>query len=348
MTRLTATFVLAATCLGACSEHHGAAAGADNADNAAGVGGAGGSAGAGAATGASDAAGAEPGGAAGAAGAAAALAECGGTPEPNGWATWVMPNPVQSGLPNPASYAVSDSNNQVTDDVTGLTWQRTVNSNAMPWEDAKRYCACLTLDGDDGWRLPSRIELASLVDWTTASPSIDVVAFPSTTNENFWTSSVVTRDTDLVYLVFFLNGHTTYATPDYEYRARCVRSSPALPAARYAVADGTVNDTQTKLTWQRAFPPERYAWADANAYCAGLSLDGSGWRLPSINELQTLVDDATNPAIDLTTFPLTPSEYFWSSSAVVDDATRAWTTFFTNGSTYSFPTTSPKNVRCVR
>ena len=45
---------------------------------------------------------------------------------------------------------------------------------------------------------------------------------------------------------------------------------------------------------------------------------------------------------------MTPSEYFWASSAVIDDATRAWTTFFTNGSTYSFAMTATKNVRCVR
>jgi hypothetical protein len=70
--------------------------------------------------------------------------------------------------------------------------------------------------------------------------------------------------------------------------------------------------------------------------------------LPSINELQTLVDETKNPSINLTVFPATPSEYFWSSSPVIDDASRAWTTFFTNGSTYSFAASSAKNVRCVR
>jgi len=277
-----------------------------------------------------------------------AAADCGAIAEPSTWASWVMPNPARSQLPNPASYAVSDSGNQVTDQVTGLAWQRNVDPSAMTWDVAQRYCACLTLDGVSGWRLPSRIELASLVDWTTASPSIDAVAFPSTVSENFWTSSVVTIDKGLVYLIFFLNGHTTYAALDYEYRARCVRSSTPPPAPHYTQANGTVYDTQTNLTWQQAFPIQRYAWADATAYCADLALDGAGWRLPSINELQTLVDDSVNPSIDGVAFPMTPSEYFWSSSAVVDDASRAWTTFFTNGSTYSFAVSAAKNVRCVR
>ena len=84
------------------------------------------------------------------------------------------------------------------------------------------------------------------------------------------------------------------------------------------------------------------------AYCSSLSLNGAGWRVPTIGELQTIVDESTNPSIDGATFPMTPSEYFWSSSVVVDDPSRAWTCFFTNGSTYSFVTTTAKNIRCVR
>ncbi len=287
-------------------------------------------------------------GAVGLAGAAGAGADCGATPEPNAWASWVMPNPVQSGLPNPTSYTVSENGHQVTDEVTGLTWQRHVDSSAMTWDLAKQYCSCLKLDDAGDWRLPSRIELASLVDWTAVGPSIDAAAFPATTSENFWTSSVVKTDPGLVYLVFFLNGHTTYATLDYEYRTRCVRSPATAPTEHYTVANDTVHDNWTKLTWQQAFPTQRYTWADAATYCSGLMLDGGGWRVSSINELQTLVDDSINPSIDLTAFPMTPSEYFWSSSPVVDDASRAWTGFFTNGSTYSFAITTPKNVRCVR
>src|SRR5215471_12244255 len=83
-----------------------------------------------------------------------AVADCGMVAAPNAWPGWIMPNPVKSGLPNPASYTVSDGGNQVNDDVTGLVWQRVVESSTYTWEDAKRYCACLTLDGVAGWRLP--------------------------------------------------------------------------------------------------------------------------------------------------------------------------------------------------
>lgn len=282
--------------------------------------------------------------------AAAPTTECGPIAPPHAWGDWPMPNPASSGLPHPASYSVSASGEQTTDGVTGLIWQRQASSGVMTWEDAKRYCACLGVDGTGGWRLPSRIELASLVDYTKTTPSIDSDAFPDTSPENFWTASEVGIGTGLVYLVFFDNGHTTYATPDYEYRARCVRGEPTQPAVRYDVANGVVHDVSSELSWQRQIPSERVGWVEATDYCKALALDPEHgpWRLPSINELQTLVLESQNPSIDTAAFPNTPSEYFWSSSTVTDDATRAWTTFFTNGSTYSFAATSLKNVRCVR
>jgi Protein of unknown function (DUF1566) len=278
-------------------------------------------------------------------------AACGTVAPPHAWSSWIMPNPVRSGLPNPASYTVSDSGNQVTDTVTGLTWQRNLDTLTYTWDDAKQLCACAIIDGIGGWRLPSRIELVSITDWTTSGPSIDSNAFPGTPSESFWSSTMLSSATTLAYLVYFANGHTSYSDPGYAYHVRCVRGQEAPPTAppeRYTIANGTVYDTVTKLTWQQEFPPSLYAWADAKAYCSALSLDGTGWRLPATNEIQTIVDESTNPAIFGAAFPMTPSEYFWTSSVVVEDTTRAWTAFFTNGSTYSFGETVEKNVRCVR
>jgi hypothetical protein len=89
----------------------------------------------------------------GASGAAGAPSSCGMLPEPNAWAAWPMPNPASSMLPNPASYNVANSGNQVTDNVTGLVWQRTVDAKTFTWDEAQQYCSCLTIDGGVGWRL---------------------------------------------------------------------------------------------------------------------------------------------------------------------------------------------------
>jgi hypothetical protein len=128
----------------------------------------------------------------------------------------------------------------------------------------------------------------------------------------------------------------------------------AAPAGHYTFpATGSVFDTKTKLTWQRTAPAATYAWAAAKTYCAGLSttLGGTGWRLPTIKELQTIVDETqVAPPIDSTAFPGTPANAFWSSTQTKDSA-GAWFVDFgpnTSGGTTSDNVSAAYNVRCVR
>jgi formylglycine-generating enzyme required for sulfatase activity len=121
------------------------------------------------------------------------------------------------------------------------------------------------------------------------------------------------------------------------------------PAGRYTMTGGTVLDTKTKLTWQQTVPAAKYTWAAAKTYCQTLSLMGTGWRLPTRKELQTIVDySQASPSIDPTAFPATPAEAFWSSSPVAGSPTVAWSIYFIIGLTYSFVMTDPNEVRCVR
>ena len=69
------------------------------------------------------------------------------------------------------------------------------------------------------------------------------------------------------------------------------------PPNRYTVtnggtATGTVYDTFTGLTWQQAVPTSTYTWSAAITYCSSntAGLPGTGWRLPKLKELQTIVD----------------------------------------------------------
>ena len=122
------------------------------------------------------------------------------------------------------------------------------------------------------------------------------------------------------------------------------------PPCRYTfpTAD-TVRDTDTGLVWQRATDIVKFTRADAATYCQGLSLDGTGWRLPTIKELLTIVDTTkTNPSIDATAFPSTPAEHFWASSPYVLTANYAWNVDFSDGSSYGGDVTAALRVRCVR
>jgi len=88
------------------------------------------------------------------------------------------------------------------------------------------------------------------------------------------------------------------------YQVRCVQSADGTGEPGYQIADGQVTDPATGLTWQQGFSAAEMTAAAAPSYCAGLDLDGHSWRLPSIKELATLVDeDRVSPAIDVSAFP---------------------------------------------
>lgn len=72
---------------------------------------------------------------------------------------------------------------------TGLEWQREVGASGRLWASAKTECQGLPLAGG-GWRLPTKAELMGIVDHSRTYPAIDVVAFPNTPSEQFWTSSL--------------------------------------------------------------------------------------------------------------------------------------------------------------
>jgi hypothetical protein len=108
-------------------------------------------------------------------------------------------------------------------------------------------------------------------------------------------------------------------------------------------------DTKTTLTWEQNISANMFTWEEAQSHCAGLDLDGAGWELPSMKELQTLVARTQfMPAIDKTVFPDTPSTYFWTSSEVKASPTDAWSVDFTSGYTGNSARTTPHRVRCVR
>ncbi len=48
--------------------------------------------------------------------------------------------------------------------------------------------------------------------------------------------------------------------------------------------NGAVYDSTSGLDWELRPGTTRTNWHDANSYVAGLTLDGGGWRLPTIDE----------------------------------------------------------------
>ena len=93
---------------------------------------------------------------------------------------------------------------------------------------------------------------------------------------------------------------------------------------------------------------ERYYISDAGTYTAmdECKSKGSGWRLPTILELDSIRDQAKGSA-PYTYLPDIVSRYYWSSTE--DSSSGAYSLAFGNGSVgyYKYKTTS-NYVRCVR
>ena len=287
-----------------------------------------------------------------------------------------MPNPAGSGLPNPASYR--DLGEVVHDNVTCLDWQKSPPSGTFTFAAAISYCEELSLGGHDDWRLPTRIEMTSIVDWTK-SASLDPAAFPSPPGGFHKTASdwILTirqigagAGRDFAWAFNMSDGIVSNAySKATAARLRCVRgngageapSAPAVaPPDQYrVVASGEVRDNYTGLVWQQGYSSAAMSFDEARGYCTGLGLNGGTWRLPSVRELATLVDEAqVAPAINRSMFPNTrygSGVWYWASHAARNNPAAAWAlnyddgfTGFNAGMSGSWNYFTAAWVRCVR
>lgn len=109
---------------------------------------------------------------------------------------------------------------------------------------------------------------------------------------------------------------------------------------------GIVKETTTNLEWQDDAVSSKMGWEAAIDYCEGLSLEGSGWQLPNINQLNSIVDYARHPALK-SAFTHTGLSYYWSSTTNVDQPSTAFLVEDSGDNAYGHKTSS-YYVRCVR
>lgn len=124
-----------------------------------------------------------------------------------------------------------------------------------------------------------------------------------------------------------------------------------IPASHYEVlticGDSIIRDKNTKLMWGQNGEPGTYTWVAAAQACKASRRGGfSDWRLPSSNELMTLVDYSSTTQIFNPLFaPCEP--IVWSSTPYALAAGSAWT-LYASGGVYPQSVQDAEAVRCVR
>ncbi len=108
--------------------------------------------------------------------------------------------------------------------------------------------------------------------------------------------------------------------------AACHPGTPdSHPTSRYVLKGATAFDKKTKLTWQRCSVGQ--TWQEGMGCLGAVQgltllqaklLEQDGWRLPTIEELKTLVSpNCARPAINDEVFPGMDVQnlYYWSSTS---------------------------------
>ncbi len=122
-------------------------------------------------------------------------------------------------------------------------------------------------------------------------------------------------------------------------------------SAYQELGNGVVLDTQTCLRWKKDYQKEgetiMFTWEKAKSICNNL---GDGWRLPTITELQSLVNYQKGLPTINPVFYMPADEYpwFWSSTEYAGDSGSAWNVRFNDGDSYWNNQTYNHFVRCVR
>lgn len=269
------------------------------------------------------------------------------------WACWPVAN-VAAGRP-PHFTDLGDG--IFRDDTTCLLWQTMPASLGYTWSDAMLRCVNNPLVGGTGWRLPTRIEMISVMDYSRRGPAVTPLAKGVLLSPPYWTSSRFSAIAGSAYLVSLNEGLVSYADESGQYLAWCVRGNGedqdlpiTAPPDHYTIRIDEVVDNYTGLVWERGdsqgLSLGGIGAEQAADYCKALALGGAAWRLPNVQELATLIDETrlgkAVPAIDAMAFPTTLETHYWTSTKY---ASSTWTVDFQAGLTAHDRTFA--QTRCV-
>ncbi len=298
------------------------------------------------------------------------------TDRPTGRAKWLAPLLLASVLAG-CGGRVDVASTCAVDAATGLTWQ--VASSVVG--DFANLSALVTqANGVDkpcgytDWRLPTARELMSL---NGAAGAAGVVANSAGVGMSgrYWSGETVVGASNNAWVVDADNaGAVSFDAKASALKSRLVKGGTPPAAcndvtrlAGYtARADGTVEDTKTKLMWKKcseglsddscatgglmSFNSALGLAAQVSAANNAVSLGYSDWRLPNRDEMASLLDRACNtrPAIATTLFPATQSVSYATSTPDANSASLFWYVDFAQGAVAIGDLTNGKALRLVR
>ena len=247
-----------------------------------------------------------------------------------------------------------------------LTWQEALDFVAVMNRE-QRF-------GQRGWRMPNRRELRSLLSLQCRMPALpEQHPFMDVFNGWYWTSTTAAISPAHAWYVALDGGRMFYGGKDQSFMLWPVRgkglsvvprtgqsvcydsAGKVIPCAgsgqdgelrygapwpepRFEILHNGVLDHLTGLLWRRSanLTAQTVVWREALAAVAVLNREDAGmnWRLPTINELESLVDCATHSPALPSGHPFTGvQDIYWSSSTSLFEPDWAWALYLEKGAT---------------
>lgn len=232
---------------------------------------------------------------------------------------------------------------------THLVWQREADAGGYAQDAAAAVCDEIVLAGYDDWRLPSRDELAGIVDYGRGAPALAGLFLPAAAGGRHWSA---TANLDYPVWVDLDSGASSTAVKDELYRVRCVRGAAVTLRDYAADSVDVATDAGSGLSWQRGSDQNAAdrTWESALSYCEGLQVGSADdWRLPNVRELTSISNPTRSPAYNNEVFQAAPiGRPYWSSTTNQGTGAAAWTVGFSEGTIESLSKTGAGYVRCVR
>jgi len=110
---------------------------------------------------------------------------------------------LQKGVADPASRFIDNGNGTITDQLTGLIWEKTPSSSTYTWPQALNAASASTTGTHGDWRVPNVNELESLLNagQSNSTSFLATKGFSGLANALYWTSTTDASNTSNAWLI---------------------------------------------------------------------------------------------------------------------------------------------------